>query len=534
MIYGHAIEAQCTICSILSAAVFSLAFLCYTFAAAAMFPVGILLLLSLAIKKFRPFLKPSLICSAVYALLLSLIVLWRWNDFGWSIFNDYPTDWRFDIASTIWAGRWSGLTDIWGLGIALIVPGLIIVAQRPRRLNELGPIWIYGAIFCACNLLLWVFNPVNHFPRVLLPMLPFVAMALGATLDKMITEKTHLGQSVAWLGATVFAFFHGYLYLQVTSKPLWLFDPTKPGGIGLIILAITILTVIGLFLFRPLGRVRSAPWTVPMLIIIVAVTTGPIMAARSISDQAEFFQSRIELVRTANVQSLMGGGDFQAIGHMSAKTVPWILDLTSEEMDQILAGNLLAVCKNRGISHVIVPKGDPEGTLEMLAGMAMEKGMDIRDIGRIYRPLLDLTQAARIADNHFGALYQIWAVPPTALPKFAHNRLKAYDRSYEPQSDLLRIDANGTSDKVVFEYTQSDRRADIKGLSVQLGTKTLDPKMIQWENRDNQTVGTLPKDQIMGKSLIVEVLTQNLMPFRQTGILIAPKPTQAKTDEDES
>jgi len=188
-LYGRSVEKQSPLWAAIAGVSFTAAFLCYTFAASSAFPLLMLFIAGVFFKKYRPHLKPSLIAGLTFGLLLFLIILWRWKEFGWSITSDYVTDWRFDVATMVWGGRWVGLADVWALGIAVFVPAGFFLALHRESLKNLGPLASYGLIFCVMNLLVWLFNPVNHFPRVLLPSLPLMSLFAGCLFNPFSNRR---------------------------------------------------------------------------------------------------------------------------------------------------------------------------------------------------------------------------------------------------------------------------------------------------------------------------------------------------------
>ncbi len=449
MVFGHAVEASCSICSIITGLLFSMAFLCYTFAACAIFPVIILFIISCASKKWRMFLKPTLITGTSFALVLVGIGAWRWRQFGWSIFNDYVTDWRFDAASAIWSGRYIGLMDIWGVGIAVIVPGIVVFIYKFEVIRKLGAVGIYGLIFTVINILLWLFNPVNHFPRVLLPCLPFVALFIAATVQSLAEEKTHPATLLAWLGASTMAMAFLYPRFQKGHTPLWFFTPQNLKGVFLTILAIALIFLFLLIVTWPLKKWRlNKLWIFPTAISLLVLAAGPVMVYQVIIAQSKVFQSRADLTKIAGVGNLMGGGDYQLLAHASPETATWLMDLKPHELDMVISGQIIDVCKNRKISHVIVSHNDPEGALEMLAGMALEKGDRITDIGRAYRPFEDKESAYKVAENEYGVLYKIIGIEDDKWSDEHRMRLNRYHSPFELKRSKTEIVYEVEGDKL--------------------------------------------------------------------------------------
>lgn len=432
MVFGHAVEKSCTICSVIPGILFALAFLCYTFAASALFPIIILFALSIFFKKWRVFFKPALISGMTFGLALLGIVAWRWKEFGWSIFNDYVTDWRFDAATDIWSGRYIGLMDIWGVGIAILIPGIIILANKFEIFKKLGPFGIYGLIFCVINFVLWLLNPVNHFPRVLLPSLPFIAFFVAVAIEKVAEEKDQLGTFIAWIVTTISMLVFLYPRFQHGNQPLWFFTPQTLKGISLTVLAIAVTFIFLTIIFMPLRKIRlNQSWVLPGAISILAFVLGPIMTYQIIIAQSRVFQSRAALVRHAGVMNLMGGGDYQLLAGVNLNYTAWLVDLPAEELDMVIDGKILEVCRARGISHIIVSRDDPDGVLEMLAGIALRKGKKITSVGSIFRPLDDIKRVFRVGENEYGALYKIVDIESQKWSTKQKDRLHYYHCPFE-------------------------------------------------------------------------------------------------------
>ena len=530
MLFDHAVDKQCSTCSALSALMFIAAFGCYTFAAISIFPISVLFLISLFRKKARPYLKPSLITGAVFSILLGGVVAWRWKEFGWSVLNDYVTDWRFDLATRIWEARWVGLTDIWGVGIAFLIPGIILIAFKAKILRKQGALVIYSLIFIPVVLLLWLLNPVNHFPRVLLPSLPFLSFLLGMTLQRMSEEKTHWGNVLAWVGTTISALALLYPRFNAGDMPLWFFTPDTGSGISLTILTVALFFLFFLTILRPIRKVRIQ-WQplIPVMVIVLAGATGPVLALQSVDAQARVFQSRAQLVDDAGVTGIMGGGDYQNLAHTGKESVAWMLDLTPQELDQVLSGNILEVCKERGISHVIVARNDPDGILDMLKVMATQNGMKVDRIERVFTPLFDMSRATRLIDNDFGSLYAIDGITKNLRTKEQGDRLMAYHSPYEYFPSLSTLAFGKEAGKILYKSGKDDPSIKLQASITQSESmKKLYEKPIEG-SRMEMSLENL--GDYSGENLIIHALDSNGDPFREIGTRIQAKYLNAAPED---
>ena len=433
--------------SVAAASCFWLAFLCYTFAATALVPVVVILIATLLQKRYRHLALPSLTTGAIFGLFLALTIAWRWKQFGFGVLNDYAIDWRFAASSAIWSGRWVGLTDIWGTGIAFLVPGVLVLAHRRGWLKPFGILGTYGAIFVCVNVALYLLNPVNHFPRVLLASLPFLCLFIGSATERMIAEGKHSIVFIAWIITAATALLVFYPPLRPGHAPLWVLDPHQGKGILMTVLAISLIFMILLAMLRPAEKaVRALTLPLVAVLLLGSTATGIAMTRHYSMEQARIFQSRAQLVKTVSVRGLLGGGDYQNLAYAGTDTVAWMIDFNPEELEVIFGGGLIEVLKHRGISHAIISRDDPEGFHAMMAGLALEKGLDIRDMGRVFYPLYNIRRASRIADNDYGAVYFLKSVPIHRLSPEQVQRLNDYHTSCEalPPMTLLRFaDAKG-------------------------------------------------------------------------------------------
>lgn len=526
LVFDRAVEKQCAACSALSALLFILAFGCYTFAAISIFPITVFFLLSIFRKKSRSFLKPSLITGAVFAMLLGAVIAWRWKVFGWSVLNDYVTDWRFDLATRIWEARWVGLTDIWGVGIAFLIPGIIVLIWKSDTLRKQDPLIAYALIFIPVNVILWLVNPVNHFPRVLLPALPFLSLLIGLAIQRVNDEKAHWGTALAWIGTTLFSVAILYPRFNPGDTPFWFFTPETGSGISLSIIAVVLFFFFFLIILKPIKKVR-VHWQhlVPISILLMAGTIGPVMTFQSVEAQARVFQSRARLVDAAGATGIMGGGDYQNLAHTGNDSVAWMLDLTVEEINQVLKGEILDMCRARGISHVIVARHDPDGVLDMLKVMAKQNGIEIGEIENVFVPLHDPNQTTRLIDNDFGTLYVIHNVTKNIRTTKQGQLLNAYHSPFELRPSLSVLSFVSDGKKVLYMSGKNDPSVNLQTMAgqIKLEETPVEPRSIE-----------MPLDHLekyLGENLTVRSLDSNGIPFREIGMMIRSENPDTKLED---
>ena len=413
--------------SVLSGTLFISAFLCHYIALLAMAPVLILLAYGLFKKRAKPFVKPAMFAAIIFGVGFVAILLWRRPEYGWHIISDTGRyDRFFELMKSMYSGVWIGLTDFWGLGIALIVPGILVLAHRTEPTRRLGALGLYGVLYCAIHLFVWLFNPVHHSPRAMLPALPFVALLVAGAFAWLADQRQHLGTLAAWVAASAASTLVIYPLRNTDSS--WLFTPTTLRGIALTVLVTGAVFLLLQVAATPLkaSRLRGG-FALTVLFMTLIVGSGLVVSRQILTDHARSFHAQSTLVLAAGTQGLLGGEHYQSLAYTGPHSVPRFLDLEPGEMDQVLNGRILEVCRARGISHVLISRKERAALLPVLADLAMKRGIRITDSARVLRPLDDPANATRLMDNEVGTLFVLTgakAVPWTTDQRDRINRYR--------------------------------------------------------------------------------------------------------------
>ncbi len=370
------------------------AFLCKTFAAVFVFPAVVFVLLNLrpAARVRRRWLAPLLAVGA-WAIVVAATVAWRWPQFHWSVFNDYEVDWRFNLAVAIWSARWEDLVSLHGLAIPLFAPGLLLAAAR----REKTPLEQLNWLFLAAVFAVYLLNPVNHFPRVLLPALPVAAWFAGRELARAI-EQGAGGVAAAW------ALLASALLALRLWRPSWHLD-ARP-WLALVEFAAAGLTLTALAAAWPR---RRAVWIEPAAALTVAAATAyGLVAGYGDLDRVErLYMAQVEAVRSAGATGgVLNSGDFIRFVAHGRDNYPNFLDLPRARLLQMFREGLPAMMRALRLNVAIENRRDTEGMLGMLAPLAAEAGGAARPTDPF--PALAADPAAsRTFDNGQFAVYRL-------------------------------------------------------------------------------------------------------------------------------
>ncbi len=388
-------------CAVLAGLAFGGAFLCKTFAAVLILPVALALVggvVTAAGRRRRSWVAP-LLAGLTWVLVVGGAVAWRWPAFGWSVFNDYPIDWRFELAAAVWSGRWVGLINLHALALPLLLPGLI-EAWRVRRSNLFAAL---GLWYVAAVAAVYLLNPVNHFPRVLFPAVPILAYFVALAVDRAL-ERRRTGLLLFWLGTAA-----GLLSVHWLMPGWWLDARLWPA------LAAAIFAVgLALALERTswVAGARVTDWLGAALLVVV--TLFGLRAGYGALDRVErAYMARADAVRfAATTSGIIGGSDVAHLVLDGKKNYSTLLDLPRERLQQVLTDGLAGVMRELGTPLAVVDTTDSEGMLAMLAPLAAEMGLPAERVEDPFASLETDERAARIFDNGWFVLYQLDDVPP--------------------------------------------------------------------------------------------------------------------------
>ncbi len=397
------------------------AFLCKTFAAVFVLPAIVLFVqhaLNASSRRKKLWLGP-LLAGIGWAAVLGGVIAWRWPVFHWSVFNDYVTDWRFDLASAVWHARWVDLVNLHTLMLPLLAPGLYLAVRRGliRPFDRIA-FWLIVA-----DAGVYLANPVNHFPRVLLPSVPLLAWFAGRELAFAWRQEKTSDVIPAWTVVALLTLVLSFV------RPDWLLDP-RPWTV----LASAFVALVVFLLVRPLFSVTSTLWRDRLIsLFFICVTLFGLAQGYQALDRVDrVYAARIEALRDLRMSDgVLGGGDALNYVANGRNNFANLLDLPRERLIEILDGRLPDVLSKMGIGGIVVDLHDSEGVVPMLAGLAKELG---RDPTKVRNPFADLDRspyAVRLLDNTLFAAYRLETVLPPetqSYPKW-ERVLPVWDRS---------------------------------------------------------------------------------------------------------
>lgn len=449
------------------------AFLCKTFAAVFVVPAGILFLQAIVTGKSRrqkAWIYP-LLAGAAWGLVIAAVVLWRWPVYGSSVFNDYLVDWRFDMATKVWSAIWVGHVNLHSLFLPLLAPGLFLAWRRGARQSfdriAFWSILAISGVFFA--------NPVNHFPRVLFPMTPYLAWFAGRELAATWKEDRNSGTLPAWaLTCIVFALFTlGYGRWLLLGQP-WTMLLS-------VVIALALFFVFRVFLTTR-SRAKRSPFIAAMLLSITAFGVAEGFHRLDLVERS--YGARIEAVRSLDLDSgVLGGSDVLPFVGNGRNNWAELTDLPRERLKKVLSGHLADTLREMQITGVVEDQLDTQGTLAMLAGFGQEFDLDPDRMQDPYRSLDKNRYAARLFDNGPFAAYRLDSVAPLEDQQWPEwsKVTSVWDRGglmiYHPTEACLRVTSrplaegaylDGMERKVVAELTDRPGNEDFYDVEIAL------------------------------------------------------------------
>ncbi len=364
------------------------AFLCKTFAAVFVFPAVAFCLQGLWLaeeRRRRQWVAP-LAAVAFWAAVVGATVVWRWPTFGWSVFNDSLIDWRFRLAETVWSARWEDLVNVHSLAPALFAPGIVLSLLRRDKTTFEKMAWL----FVAADVGVFLLNPVNHFPRVLLPAIPALAWFSGRELARAI-EQRQGGVATAW-GVAAVALLAARLW-----RPAWHLD-ARP-WLGLIEFAVGGAALAACAAAWPPASARAAGAAAAAA--AAAATAFGLLTGYGDLDRVErLYMARVEAVKFAGVSNgILNGGDVVALVVRNGKAdYPSLLDLPRDRLAQMFRDGLPAVMREMKLVVAVDDRADTEGALAMLAPIAAEAGGPAKPADP-FAALADDSAVSRLFDN---------------------------------------------------------------------------------------------------------------------------------------
>lgn len=372
------------------------AFLCKTFAAVLVLPAGVALAAALVDASARRQLRylPPLVTLVVWTAVIGAVVAWRQPVFGASVFNDYPTDWRFDLAAAVWQGRWVGLVNLHAVGLPLLLPGVVAAWGRGRGSTFARLAVWYGAAIVV----VYLFNPVNHFPRVLYALAPVLAFFAGRGIERAVVTR-RLALLAVW---AVLAWAMAAAYWLWPAW--WLDGRTWP----VILLAAAATGLAALAARAPLAASARVVDGVAAA-LIVGLTVFGLRAGYGDLDRVErAFVAQVEAVRHAEASSgIVGGGDSVHLVLGGGNNYSTFLDLPPERLEQLLRDGLPVMLRSLRAPIAVADVADAGGILRMLAPLAAQLEIDPQTLADPFAALEADPHSARLLDNGRFVLYRL-------------------------------------------------------------------------------------------------------------------------------
>ncbi|MBZ0272636.1 glycosyltransferase family 39 protein [bacterium] len=396
--------------SIVSGLLLGLAFGCHTFAAFGAFPLAWFGVRSvggsLGAKRLR---LPTLVAGLSFGVVAGALIAWRLPTFGWSIFNDFVSDWRFDIAKMVWSARWEGLTNIFSISPFLLAPGVGAFLARPRDKRE-WPIGTYLALLIAANVVLYLANPVNHFPRVLMPSMAPVAVFAGIGLAHAVTRRPSAFIAF-FVQVTISAFM---IVVETRSgRPLvaGFVHLVKPPAVLLAIVACASLA----YAAARFGRKREREGFVTPIqpVMLAAAGVGALVFAgthahATLDRQVAYFQGRLAAVQACQTDSgTAGGGDVALLLLGGENNYAWVTDLPEANLAAAFSNDVLSGLQSARVTCVVVSWKDPEGEQAMLAEFARSRGLAMLAERNVFLELEDTPVVRTLYANEHFATYAL-------------------------------------------------------------------------------------------------------------------------------
>ncbi len=394
---------------VLSGLGFGAAFATHTFAAFAAVPLPFIWIASWFKPDWRARRTPTLLAGIGFAAVAGLLVAWRFPAFGWSIFNDYLMDWRFEIAIPVWSVRWEGLTNLYSLSPFALAPALGAYFARRRARS---PIETYALALVALNLAVYLLNPVNRFPRVLLTSMAPLALLAAIGLADLVARRS------AAVIALAFAAALGLVLVAVEAMNtlpamLGMLDRVSPGLFALVVAA--------LFAFGfAAGRWKSAAQlprgAMLAALAVFAVSTFAYAAIHTrvaLTRQAELYQRRIAgLAECGTTSDTLGGGDGVHLLLRGTHNYSWLVDLPRERLLDAYARGVVPALEAEGVRCVVVDWKDPEGEVAMLDEFVRTADVPADQARNLFRELDEDARVRVIAERAPISTYAIGGYEP--------------------------------------------------------------------------------------------------------------------------
>ena len=387
---------------------FAAAFACHTFAAFAAFPLAGFFIAGVFSKKHRKLLVPSLVAGLSFGATLAAVIAWRFPVFGWSIFNDYVTDWRFEIATMVWSARWEGLTNLFALAPFGIASGLVLFLFGDKGAKNARPLLVYLAAIIILDALVYLVNPVNHFPRVLLPSVAPLAIlsAIGLMrkdnkLLSMIAASSLAVIGAAWLAAEI-----------AEAKPLWI-GMLHDVSAGKFVFCVALIGLIVALANRFGPKLAASPIVRAVVLTTIGLSTltfAILHTHTALNRQVEYFQGRLKALKACDSGAgILGGGDIAHLLLPGPNNYSWLTDLPDELLTEVFTAGLLPTLQKAGVGCVVVAWRDPEGEQAMILGYAKSRGLPHKEGVNVFQELEDNPEIIDVyATDKFSSYVMPW------------------------------------------------------------------------------------------------------------------------------
>lgn len=402
---------------ILSGLSFGAAFATHTFAAFAAVPLPFWWIAAFLRPDRKNRRMPTLCAGLAFGAVAGALIAWRFPLFGWSIFNDYLMDWRFEIAIPVWSVRWEGLTNLYSLSpFTLAAPlGAYFAARRTRT-----PIEKYALALIALNLAVYLLNPVNRFPRVLLTSMAPLALLAAIGLAELVARRNASIWAISFVSILGLALV-GTEASSARMAILGMLDRVSPAAFALVV---TGLFAVGFAAGRAKSTIEISRGALVAALALFALSTVAYAAIHTrvaLTRQAELHQRRIAgFAACGTTSDTLGGGDSVHLLLRGTHNYSWLVDLPRERLLDAYAHGLVPSLEAEGVRCVVIDWNDPEGEVAMLDEFVRTAGVPPEQARNLFRELDEDARVRVIAERAPVSTYAIGGFMPagrTSLPR---------------------------------------------------------------------------------------------------------------------
>ena len=412
------------------------------------------------------------IASAI--VFLSPILIWRISKLGIYFFRDFGMPEWLKSQDFAYIQKWQNVEHHYLDSPYLFFPAFLLFASVMFRKREKITANLISFCYAFSFIFLLIINPGHHFPRILVPAIPFLSIMSAYLIDYFLNNPGKVSSFSLLTTLT----FSPWLYILIKFAGPFGTEVSSTKGVIKMITFISVSFSITLLLSYitalniDLKRTRSG------LIFIVMIVT--IFAADGLrqSDKQINILSKSIMPYTAAIEFAPPSGTAKGIlyennpsGMLEGKDSLDLRDLPLKEGLELISGNYEPVSKKHGLSYFIMPmyryadgiyftyrdmnirflKKEPKMHEELLASDHLDRIYDNASIIILQNPAIRLTEKP--------GQYSDRAIPVKA---FAGNRgddfLEACFRNQGREMEYNYVLAdirNRTQNRMELKYTVS-------------------------------------------------------------------------------